>query len=308
MVQSLSLSLVFGSLSRNTAKETLHVIGSNNNLGRTPEMDAEYSERNAANMAWMRQAFDLAMRSGSKAIMIIAQANPRLENSWPPYVQQRYMLAGLGFKSPETRRATGFDEFLAALEKETVAIGKPVVYVHGDSHIFRVDKPLFGSTSRRFSCKHTTTIATKSRTMAIEVPNTDPILDPAWAGAAVTGTFGAALSAFRELLRYAVQLLKRTLTTGPDDVPHHLILSVLFRQAIATSDSACELIGVGACDAAHVQLRALMEARWGLMLAITDPKKWGTHLYVASRRERLVRSVRQFLERQSTSPIRKLGI
>ena len=65
-------------------------------------------------------------------------------------MQQRYMLAGLGFKSPETRRATGFDEFLAALEKETLAFGKPVVYVHGDSHIFRVDKPLFGSTSRRF--------------------------------------------------------------------------------------------------------------------------------------------------------------
>lgn len=128
---------------------TLHVIGSNNNLGRTPEMDAEYSERTAANLAWMRQAFDLAMSSGSKAIMIIAQANPRFENSWPAYVQQRYMLAGLGFKSPEKRRATGFDEFLAALEKETVAFGKPVVYVHGDTHIFRVDKPLFGSTSRR---------------------------------------------------------------------------------------------------------------------------------------------------------------
>ena len=30
-----------------------------------------------------------------------------------------------------------------------MAFGKPVVYVHGDTHIFRVDKPLFGSTSRR---------------------------------------------------------------------------------------------------------------------------------------------------------------
>jgi hypothetical protein len=128
---------------------TLHVIGSNNNLGRTPEMDAEYRERTAANLAWMRQAFELAVRNGSRAIMIIAQANPRFENTWPAYVQQRYMLAGLGFKSPETRRATGFDEFLAALEKETVAFGKPLVYVHGDTHIFRVDKPLFGSTSRR---------------------------------------------------------------------------------------------------------------------------------------------------------------
>jgi hypothetical protein len=128
---------------------TLHVIGSNNNLGRTPEMDAEYAERNAANSAWMRQAFDVAKRNGSKAIMIIAQANPRFENTWPAYVQQRYMLAGLGFQSPETRRATGFDEFLGVLEKETLAYGKPVVYVHGDTHIFRVDKPLFSSTSRR---------------------------------------------------------------------------------------------------------------------------------------------------------------
>ena len=128
---------------------TLHVIGSNNNLGRTPEMDAEYKERTAANLHWMSEAFDLAKRSGSRAIMIIAQANPKFETAWPGYVQQRYMLDGLGFKSPETRRATGFDEFLAALEKETVAFGKPVVYVHGDTHIFRVDKPLFGSTSRR---------------------------------------------------------------------------------------------------------------------------------------------------------------
>lgn len=128
---------------------TLHVIGSNNNRGRTPEMDAEYNERTAANLHWMREAFDLAGRSGSRAIMIIAQGNPRFETSWPGYVQQRYMLAGLGFKSPDTRRATGFDEFLAALEKETVAFGRPVVYVHGDTHIFRVDKPLFGSTSRR---------------------------------------------------------------------------------------------------------------------------------------------------------------
>ena len=128
---------------------TLHVIGSNNNRGRTPVMDAEYADRTAANLAWMREAFDLATRSGSRAMMIIAQANPRFETAWPPDMQQRYMLAGLGFKSPETRRATGFDEFLAALEKETVAFGKPVVYVHGDSHLFRIDKPLVGSRSRR---------------------------------------------------------------------------------------------------------------------------------------------------------------
>ena len=81
---------------------------------------------------------------------------------------------GLGLKSPETRRATGFDEFLAALEKETVAFGEPVVYVHGDTHIFRVDKPLFGSTSRR-------TIENFTRVATIGYPDTHwvrAIVDP----------------------------------------------------------------------------------------------------------------------------------
>ena len=36
---------------------TLHITGSNDNFGRTPEMDAEQRERKAANMAWMKQAF-----------------------------------------------------------------------------------------------------------------------------------------------------------------------------------------------------------------------------------------------------------
>ncbi len=128
---------------------TLHMVGSNNNLGRTPDMDAEYTERNAANLAWIRQAFDLAKGGGSRAVMIIAQANPRFENTWPPISQKRYMLAGLGIEPPQKRKVTGFDEFLEVLEKETLAFGKPVVYVHGDTHTFRVDKPLFGSTSRR---------------------------------------------------------------------------------------------------------------------------------------------------------------
>jgi len=128
---------------------TLHMVGSNDNLGRTPEMDAEHAQRTAANLAWMREGFALAERSGARGIMLIAQANPRFETSWPTQHQQRYMLQGLAIKSPEKRRATGFDEFLDALEQETLAFGKPVVYVHGDTHLFRVDKPLFGSASRR---------------------------------------------------------------------------------------------------------------------------------------------------------------
>lgn len=128
---------------------TLHLVGSNNNLGRTPEMDAEHHERTAAAIAWMRQGFAFAKRSEARGIMLITQANPRFENTWTPVQQSRYMLGGLGIKPPKKRRNTGFDEFLGALEQEVVAFGKPVVFVHGDTHTFRVDKPLVGSVSRR---------------------------------------------------------------------------------------------------------------------------------------------------------------
>ena len=128
---------------------TLHIIGSNNNLGRTPQMDAEYEDRNAADLAWMREGFELAKNSGSRAVMIIAQADPYFQNTWPDYMQERYALWAIGLKPPTTRRKTGYDSFIAALEKETLAFGKPVVYVHGDTHIFRIDKPLVGRQSQR---------------------------------------------------------------------------------------------------------------------------------------------------------------
>jgi len=37
---------------------------------------------------------------------------------------------------------TGFEDFIVTLTAETKAFGKPVVLVHGDSHYFRIDKPL----------------------------------------------------------------------------------------------------------------------------------------------------------------------
>jgi hypothetical protein len=40
-------------------------------------------------------------------------------------------------------------EFLSALRDQVIAFRKPVAYVHGDSHYFRVDKPLLDSQGRR---------------------------------------------------------------------------------------------------------------------------------------------------------------
>lgn len=128
---------------------TLHMTGSNNNFGRTPEMDKEYHERNAANLSWTKEAFKLAKNSGSRAIMIITQANPQFENNWSGKLRKRYLLGGLGIKPNSKKRTTGFDDFLTVLEKETLSFKKPVVFVHGDTHTFRIDKPLTGSKSKR---------------------------------------------------------------------------------------------------------------------------------------------------------------
>jgi hypothetical protein len=107
----------------------LHVVGSNNNRGRTPAGDAEYADRNAANLAWLAGTFERARAQGHRAVMLIIQANP-------------------DFELPAAQR-TGFNDFLVALEAETLDYGKPVVLVHGDSHYFRIDKPMVGAQSGR---------------------------------------------------------------------------------------------------------------------------------------------------------------
>jgi hypothetical protein len=43
----------------------------------------------------------------------------------------------------------GFDDFLVALRTEVVAFKKPVAYVHGDSHYFRIDKPFLNAAGQR---------------------------------------------------------------------------------------------------------------------------------------------------------------
>jgi calcineurin-like phosphoesterase family protein len=109
----------------------LHVVGSNNNRGRTPEADAEYAARNAANIAWLGESFAHARTHRARAVMIVIQANPNFD--LPPSAPQR----------------SGFNDFLALLESETLNFGKPVVLVHGDSHYFRMDKPMLGTRSGR---------------------------------------------------------------------------------------------------------------------------------------------------------------
>ena len=126
---------------------TLHMVGSNNNFGRTTDMDAEFIERNDANLFWLHDSFDRAKRNGSKAVMVIAHANPQFESKWSAKLRKRYLLGGLGIKPSRDKVDTAFDDFLEAIEEETISYKKPVIYVHGDTHTFRIDKPLVGSIS-----------------------------------------------------------------------------------------------------------------------------------------------------------------
>ena len=116
---------------------TLHLVGSNNNLGRTPQADAEHAARSRASIAWLRHAFAVARAQSSKAVMIVTHANPYFEDRWPRFYIRLVRVA------PPSGTPTGFTDFLAALEEEVTAYGKPVLMAHGDSHYFRVDKPLF---------------------------------------------------------------------------------------------------------------------------------------------------------------------
>ena len=113
----------------------LHLVGSNNAMapfpGRTPANDAEVTRRTAAAVAWMRQAFQAAGESDAAGVAIAIHANPRFERNQ-------------GADPPEP-----YTGFLGALAAEVSAFARPVVLVHGDSHYFRVDKPLLGPVSRR---------------------------------------------------------------------------------------------------------------------------------------------------------------
>ena len=104
---------------------TLHVVGSNNNrpTAENPTIgnDAEYAARNSANLEWLAETFDEAREGGGTAVMLVIQANPFEEDTSEP---------------------SGFTDFKAALEEETLAFDGPVVLVHGDSPTFRIDKPV----------------------------------------------------------------------------------------------------------------------------------------------------------------------
>jgi len=126
---------------------TLNIQGSCNNLCDVDPDKAEYAARNAANIAWLQESFQVAARRHSAAIMIISQANP----GWYPFEDDAPKRNPVTLEQVDTwaSQPDGFMKFLLALRAEVIAFRNPVVYVHGDSHTFRIDKPFFDSKGQR---------------------------------------------------------------------------------------------------------------------------------------------------------------
>ncbi|MGH9005344.1 MAG: hypothetical protein ACRDYV_19655, partial [Acidimicrobiia bacterium] len=93
---------------------TLNAPGPDDNFFHNPD---ESNARRQANVTWLRETFDAANSTNAPAVMVIWQANP-----WQPGQQPtwKYLV----------------DE----LKAQTIAFGKPVVLVHGDTHDPRIDK------------------------------------------------------------------------------------------------------------------------------------------------------------------------
>lgn len=99
---------------------SFHNVGTNNNLYTNSQAIQEHLRRNAANLAWLDQIFERA--SSAKALVIFTHANIRFDAlPWDP---------------------TGYDTFRAALIDHVRKYDRPVLFVHGDTHKHKIDKPL----------------------------------------------------------------------------------------------------------------------------------------------------------------------
>ena len=110
---------------------TVHVIGATR-----PATDAAVmAKRNEAAAAWIENAFARARASNAIGVFLAMQADPWI--IWGPGPLMRRFCPAC----PQPR--TGLDWLYPLLVEQSVAFERPVVLAVGDTHIFRVDKPLY---------------------------------------------------------------------------------------------------------------------------------------------------------------------
>jgi hypothetical protein len=95
--------------------------------------NAEYADRNAHNLDWLASSFQRARQTHAKGVMIVIQADPGFDIPETEAVDDR--LANLA-------NVDGYNDLLAAIVNESNNFSGQVVLVHGDTHFFKIDKPL----------------------------------------------------------------------------------------------------------------------------------------------------------------------
>lgn len=106
---------------------TLHMVASNNNF-ETRDLAAvqEFFERDAANVAWIEATFEQARQRQASALVLAFQADVfETRTAWEDFP------AWSGFRK-------SMADTLLPLARRW---GKPVLVVHGDSHLFKIDQP-----------------------------------------------------------------------------------------------------------------------------------------------------------------------
>ncbi len=101
---------------------TLNIPGGNNGVYPDEYAFKEFQRRNRANLVWLSKAYDRVRETGSIALVVLFHGNP----GW----DQIYW------------RVTAYRDFKSMLAHEGAELGVPILAVHGDTHRFRVDKPL----------------------------------------------------------------------------------------------------------------------------------------------------------------------
>jgi hypothetical protein len=89
----------------------------------------------AAGLAWIEEIFSVAESTGARGVFLATQVDPYLATIFPG------LLTLICESCPYVR--PGYEALNAALVEHARRFGKPVVLAVGDTHIFRVDKPLY---------------------------------------------------------------------------------------------------------------------------------------------------------------------
>ena len=117
---------------------TLHVVGV---FGppNTPEAGEAFQRSVDAALVWIDETFERARALDSPGVFLATQADPWFVSGLPSVI--RLMCEDCVNPRP------GLERLYPALIEATTAFGRPVVLAVGDTHVFRVDKPLYAPAS-----------------------------------------------------------------------------------------------------------------------------------------------------------------